>query len=113
MLPFDPQDWWGPDQRKARKQPDDPDLDRMLLCGLATAACLCLASFVPAPLMPLVAAELLMLAALGSMMEGVLRGERLIGADRLTAWDQAAALAALALLLRFLFPDAAPEAAAP
>jgi hypothetical protein len=55
------------------------------------------------------------LAALCSALEGVLRGETL-AASRLTCWDQAAILMALALLLRLAFgmPDmAVAEAPAP
>jgi len=102
MHPFDPRDWWGPDAGRGRN-PGDPDLDRLLLCGLAIATCLCLASFAPPALVPYLAAELLMLAALGSALEGALRGERPLLEHRLTAWDQAALLAAVALLLRLAF----------
>lgn len=118
MHSFDPKDWLGfggGDADRRRRHPGDPDLDRALLCALAAAACLCLASFAPPVLAPAVAAELLVLAALGSALEAVLRGEPPLTA-RLTAWDQAAALMAAALLLRLAFgvpPEATPEGLAP
>jgi hypothetical protein len=115
---FDPKDWWGTEGRgvgHGHRPRRDPGLDRALLCGLAAAACLCIASFAPIELIPYVAAELLVLAALCSALEGVLRGETL-AASRLTCWDQAAILMALALLLGLAFgmPDmAVVEAPAP
>ncbi|GGC68567.1 hypothetical protein GCM10011504_53130 [Siccirubricoccus deserti] len=101
MHDYDPRDWWwSPNGSGAGRdrEPRDPDLDRLVICGLVGAICLCLASFAPPPLFAAVAAELLRLAALGSALEAVLRGERLLE-ERITAWDQAAALGATALLL--------------
>jgi hypothetical protein len=98
-------DWWWPDEGGAGRgqTPEDPDLDRVLVFGLVAAACLCVASFAPPELMPILAADLLGWAALASMYEAVLRDEKPSG-ERLTAWDQAAALLAASLLLRILFP---------
>ncbi|HYF07909.1 MAG TPA: hypothetical protein VD970_09825 [Acetobacteraceae bacterium] len=109
---FDPRDWWGwPDGADRGHPQGDPDLYRLLLFGLTAAACLCLASFAPPALVPFVAAQLFVIAALGSALEAVLREERLIEAH-LTAWDQAAALMLLAQLLRLAFrvpPQLLPE----
>ena len=70
---------------------------------MVAAACLCVASFAPPELMPLLAADLLSWAALASMYEAALRDQRPFE-ERLTAWDQAAALLAASLLLRILCP---------
>jgi hypothetical protein len=104
MHSFDPRDWWGLGQGSADHgaPQGNPNLDRLLILGLVAATCFCLASFAPPPLVPLVAAELLVLAAHGSALEALLRGERLFQ-NRLSAWDQAAVLLAAALLLRLLF----------
>jgi len=57
-------------------------------------------------MVPFVAAEFLVLAALGSAWEALLHREWIFG-ERLTAGDQAATLTAVGLLLRLLFgsPD--------
>lgn len=117
MHSFDPRDWWGPDEVDARRdRQGDPNRDRLLLFCLASAICLCLASFAPPGLVVPLAVELFTLAALGSAAGAALRGESLF-AGRLTAWDQAAALMLLALLLRLAFLNEAAafpgEAAAP
>ncbi|WP_135468958.1 hypothetical protein [Crenalkalicoccus roseus] len=113
MHPFDPQQWWGVRPGGTdHGDPQDPNLDRAVICGLAAAACLCLASFAPPPLVPHAAAVLLFWAALGSAAEAALRGQHPLE-EHLTAWDQAAALLAASLLLRLAFgapPEGVPEA---
>jgi hypothetical protein len=86
-------------------------MEWLLQLGLVASLCLFLASFAPPALFPFVAAKFLELAALGSSLEATLRGDRVFD-DRLTAWDQAAALMAAGLLLRLLFglpPELAAE----
>ncbi len=95
MHGFDPRDWWW--WRDTR----DETPNRLLSCGLIGALCLCIASFAPPPLFLPVAAELLWMAALGSAAGAVLRGERVL-MPQMTGWDEAAALAAAALLARLL-----------
>lgn len=105
MHSFDPRHWWRPGKDGAGRgqTPEDPNLDRMLVFGVVAAACLCVASFAAPELMLLLAADLLGWAALASMYEAVLRGQQPLE-ESLTAWGQAAALLAVSLLLRLLFP---------
>ncbi|WP_159350820.1 hypothetical protein [Roseomonas harenae] len=110
---YDPKGSWGLDQgsRGHGTPQGDPEMDWLLQFGLVASLCLFLASFAPSALFPLVAARFLELAALGSSLEATLRGDRVFD-DRLTAWDQAAALMAAGLLLRLLFglpPELAAE----
>jgi hypothetical protein len=107
MHSLDPRHWWWPEEGGTGRgrRPEDPDLDRALVCGVVAAACLCVASFASPELMPLLAADLLGWAALASMYEAVLREQQPFG-EGLTAWDQGAALLAASLLLRVLFPAA-------
>jgi hypothetical protein len=104
MHSFDPRHWWWPedDGGGRGRRLEDPNLDRVLAFGVVAAACLCLASFAPTEVMPLLAANLLRLAALASVYEAVLRDQKPFE-EQLTAWDQAAALLAGSMLLRILF----------
>lgn len=115
MHRFDPRDWWPLDGQggdRGRDQGPD-DLDRILVAGLVAAACLCLGSFHPPEVAPAAIASLLILAAFGSAAEAVWRGEHLYAEGRLTAWDQAAALLALGLLLRLIANTAIPSMGGP
>jgi len=115
MDAFDPRGWWpaGSQEDGDRGDRGPENHDRLLTCGLAAALCLCVGSFQPTPGMAATAtAFLLVLAALGSALEAVWRGEPVWAARRLTAWDQAAALFALALLLRGLADPASASAGA-
>jgi hypothetical protein len=104
MHSYDPKDWWGLDQgsRGHGTPQGDPEMEWLLQFGLVASLCLFLASFAPPALVPFAAAKFLELAALGSSLQATLRGERVFD-ERLTAWDQAAALMAAGLLLRLLF----------
>lgn len=103
MHGFDPRDWWpGQEGSGHGRTPGDPGLDRVLVFALVAAACLCVASFAPPELMPTAAADLLGWGALFSVYEAILRDQQPFE-ERLTAWDQAAALLAVSLVLRMLF----------
>ena len=100
---FDPRDWWPLDpraggERHRRRGPED--LDRLLAAGLVAAACLFLGSLHPPGSAVAATASLLIVAALAGVLEAVWRGEAPLAEPRLTAWDQAAVLLALALVLR-------------
>lgn len=94
--------WWPGHGAGGGEQPEDPNISRLLTCGLVGAMCLAFASFAPPPFVPLLLAELLRLAALGSAAEALLR-EEAVFAPNLTAWDQAALLLGTALFLRLVF----------
>ena len=100
---FDPWGWWPLDPRAGggRHRRGGPEsLDRLLAAGLVGSACLFLGSFHPPGSALVATASLLIVAALASVLEAVWRGEAPLAEPRLTAWDQAAILLALALVLR-------------
>lgn len=94
--------WWPEYGAGGGDPPDDPNIHRLLACGVVGATCLAFASFAPLPFVPFLLAELLRLAALGSAAEALLRDEAVF-APNLTAWDQAALLFGAALLLGLFF----------
>ena len=94
--------WWPRSGAGGGDQPGDSNTNRLLTCGLIGAMCLAFASFAPLPVVPFLLAELLRMAALGSTVEALLRGEAVFS-PHLTAWDQAALLLAASLLLRLVF----------
>ena len=100
---FDPRDWWplhprAGGERHRRGGPED--LDRLLAAGLVAAACLFLGSLHPLGSAVAATASLLIVAAFAGVLEAAWRGEAPLAEPRLTAWDQAAILLALALALR-------------
>ena len=100
---FDPRDWWPVDRRAGgdRHRSGGPEsLDRLLAAGLVAAACLFLGSLHPPGSAIVATAPLLIVAALAGALEAAWRGEAPLAEPRLTAWDQAAVLLALALALR-------------
>lgn len=100
---FDPWDWWPPDPRAGgdgHRRGGPEDLDRLLAAGLVSAACLFLGSLHPPGSAVAATASLLIVAALAGVLEAAWRGESPLAGPRLTAWDQAAVLLALALALR-------------
>jgi hypothetical protein len=100
---FDPRDWWPVDRRAGgdRHRSGGPEsLDRLLAAGLVAAACLFLGSLHPPGSAVAATASLLIVAAFVSVLEGAWRGEAPLAEPRLTAWDQAAVLLAVALALR-------------
>ena len=110
---FDPGDWWPLDRRAGgdrhrRRGPEN--LDRLLATGLVAAACLFLGSLDPPGSAVSATASLLMIAALAGVLEAVWRGEAPLAEPRLTAWDQAAVLLSLALVLRLCAGAGPPSA---
>ena len=106
MHDLDPRGWrdWGGSDRE---EPDDPNLDRVLHCGILVAGCLCLASFSPLELMPLAAAGLLHSAAIAMVIVAIFEEDG-FWAPTLTRWDEAAACLMVSLSIRLLAPmDAA------
>jgi hypothetical protein len=100
---FDPRDWWPLDPRaggERRRRGGPEDLDRLLAAGLVAAACLFLGSLHPLGSAVAATASLLIVAAFAGVLEAAWRGEAPLAEPRLTAWDQAAILLALALALR-------------
>jgi len=100
---FDPGDWWPLDGRAGgdRHRRGGPEtLDRLLATGLVGSVCLFLSSLHPPGSAVSATASLLMVAALAGVLEAAWRGEAPLAEPRLTAWDQAAILLALALALR-------------
>ena len=100
---FDPRDWWPLDPRAGddRHRRGGPEsLDRLLAAGLVAAACLFLGSFHPPGSAVAATASLLIVAALAGVLEAAWRREAPLAEPRLTAWDQAAVLLAVALALR-------------
>lgn len=100
---FDPWGWWPLDPRAGgdrHRRGGPEDVDRLLAAGLVAAACLFLGSLHPPGSAVAATASLLMVAASAGVLEAVWRGEAPLAEPRLTAWDQAAILLALALILR-------------
>jgi hypothetical protein len=100
---FDPWGWWPLDPRAGggRHRRGGPEsLDRLLAAGLVGSACLFLGSFHPPGSAVAATASLLIVAAFVSVLEAAWRREAPLAEPRLTAWDQAAILLALALVLR-------------
>ena len=100
---FDPRDWWPLEPRaggERHRRRGLGDLDRLLAAGLVAAACLFLGSLHPPGSGVAATASLLTVAALAGALEAVWRGEAPLAEPRLTAWDQAAILLMLALVLR-------------
>ncbi len=93
--PLDPQ---AGGDRHRRGGPED--IDRLLAAGLVAAVCLLLGSLHPPGSALAATASLLTVAALAGVLEAAWRGEAPLAEPRLTAWDQAAILLALALALR-------------
>ena len=100
---FDPRDWWPLDPRaggERHRRGGPEDLDRLLAAGLVGSACLFLGSLHPLDSAVAATAPLLVVAAFAGVLEAAWRGEAPLAEPRLTAWDQAAILLALALVLR-------------
>ena len=100
---FDPRDWWPVDRRAGgdRHRSGGPEsLDRLLAAGLVAAACLFLGSLHPPGSAVAATASLLIVAAFAGALEDAWRGEAPLAEPQLTAWDQAAVLLALGLILR-------------
>ena len=100
---FDPRDWWPLDRQPGgdRHRRGGPEsLDRLLAAGLVGSACLFLGSLHPPGPAFAATASLLIVAAFAGVFEAAWRGEAPLAEPRLTAWDQAAILLALALALR-------------
>ena len=100
---FDPRDWWPLDPRaggERHRRHGPEDLDRLLAAGLVGSVCLFLGSLHPPGSAFAATASLLIVAALAGALEAAWRGEAPLAEPRLTAWDQAAILLALALVLR-------------
>ncbi len=100
---FDPRDWWPLGRRAGgdRHRRGGPEsLDRLLAAGLVASACLFLGSLHPPGSAVAAMASLLIVAAFAGVLEAAWRGEAPLVEPRLTAWDQAAILLALALILR-------------
>ena len=100
---FDPRDWWPLDPRAGggrHRRGGPASLDRLLAAGLVGSACLFLGSLHPPGSAVAATASLLIVAAFAGVLEAVWRGETPLAEPRLTAWDQAALLLALALVLR-------------
>ena len=100
---FDPRDWWPLDPRTGgdRHRRGGPEsLDRLLAAGLVGSACLFLGSLHPPGSAFAATAPLLIVAAFAGVLEAAWRGEAPLAEPQLTAWDQAAVLLALGLILR-------------
>jgi hypothetical protein len=103
MTPFNPRGWprlpdWL-DPHQGRRSPREINQEALERCCMVLALCLCFASLVPVPLMPLAFAGLLCLAGIASVSLAVLRSDRPL-APHLTAWDEAALLFTASLGLR-------------
>ena len=100
---FDPRDRWPPGRRaggERRRRRGPASLDRLLAAGLVGSVCLFLGSLHPPGSALAATASLLIVAAFAGVLEAAWRGEAPLAEPRLTAWDQAAILLALALVLR-------------
>ena len=100
---FDPWGWWPLDPRTGgdrHRRGGPEDIDRLLAAGLVGSACLFLGSLHPPGSALAATASLLIVAAFAGALEAAWRGEAPLAEPRLTAWDQAAILLALALVLR-------------
>jgi len=84
----------GPDNRG----PVDPNQEHLIRWGLTVAFSLFFASLYPLPVVPVMLGTFLLMGALGSCMAAGLRREPVF-APHLTTWDEAAASAALGLLV--------------
>ena len=100
---LDPWGWWPVDRRAGgdRHRRGGPEsLDRLLAAGLVASVCLFLGSLHPPGSAVAATASVLIVAAFAGVLEAAWRGEAPLAEPRLTAWDQAAVLLAVALALR-------------
>ena len=104
MHALDPRSWrdWGGPSHGGSSQ-GDPNREWALHLALIVAACLCLASFFPLPLVPLVTAGLLHSAAIGMVLLAIFEEDG-VWAPTLTRWDPAAACVLFSFLFRLLAP---------
>lgn len=105
-------DWrarWRYGERRRRPEHVEALVDLALQVGLWAAGCLAIASLTPAPLVPLVLRELLLVAAAALSLVGLWHEERL-GLERFNRQDVALALLALALIAGFFADPAAVDA---
>lgn len=99
---FEPRGPQGPDDRESQAA----NLGRLIAVAVAAAAALAFASLMPGPLVAPVMRDLLLVSAFGAVAAAALRREPLF-APAVTAWDQAALLLLLSLLLGFCVDPAA------
>jgi hypothetical protein len=100
---FDPRDWWPLDREQAATGIGAAAPRASTGCsppGWSRSACLFLGSLHPPGSAFAATASLLIVAAFAGVLEAAWRGEAPLAEPRLTAWDQAAILLALALVLR-------------
>jgi hypothetical protein len=92
-------DWLDPNDQ----EPVDPNQEHLIRWGLMVAFCLFFASHYPVEVMPIKLAGFLLLGALMAAIGAALREEAIL-APHLTRWDEAAASAALGLLVLIASP---------
>jgi len=96
---WDWNDWIDPHDQ----EPVDPNQEHLIRWGLTVALCLFFASHYPMEMMAIRLAGFLLLGALMAAVGAALRKEPIL-APHFTRWDEAAASAALGLLMLIVFP---------
>jgi hypothetical protein len=96
---WDWNDWIDPNDQ----EPVDPNQEHLIRWVLTVALCLFFASHYPVEVMPIKLAGFLLLGALMATLGAALRKEAVL-APHFTRWDEAAASAALGLLMLIVFP---------